>query len=1014
VHSRLPPLLPTIATLALLLLTGCARARDEHSDAASSLHRPPNIILIVSDDLGVGEVGCYGQTIIRTPSIDRLAGEGVRFTNAYSGSCVCAPARCTLLTGLHTGHAPIRDNRELSPTGQEPLPAESVTLAELLRRQGYATAAIGKWGLGAPGSVGDPKSQGFDHFFGYLCQRHAHNHCPSYLYRDGEVVSIPENKDVWPRGEIAVGARYAPDLFRDEAISFLRGHRDGPFFLLFATPVPHVALQVPDDSLNEYRGEIADAPYDGSKGYLKHESPHAAYAAMVTRMDRDIGDVLGELRALGLDENTIVLFTSDNGASYAGGTDSEFFHSAAGRRGLKGQLYEGGIRVPLIARWPCAIPAGRTCDLVTANWDLFPTLARAAGVSFATISERGPIDGIDLTPALTGTGACAERDHLYWEYAAGGGSQAVRQGDWKAVRRQAKKPGSSLELYDLASDPTESRDVAKDHPEVVRSLATIMNARTPSPIEDWNLTPAPLPPSPAGLIVVPTSLVAAAEAWANYRREQGWTIDLLPVAPGETAEAIRARIATWRAGLADGTTPTILLLGDVSGDVGDGGIPTFHFPQEEPALLRGGEPTFASDHPYGLLDDREKSLCAVGRVPASSPEEALSLLSKIRAYETNAPLGAWRRNLRYVAGEGHFGAFDAVLEQAFLRFVDEMVPPAFDLQATYAKPDSLWCPPPEAVEQITLDELAQGSLLFNYIGHGHADGVDTMRWIENGKERRAPILRGASLANLASCESRNPIALMSCCSTGWFDREPKDGHERDSLAELFLFHPQGPIATVAGTRPTHPYGNALFQKEFTRELLRAVTGASDTLGEVDRRARREMLITDEHDRALDLIALPIAKMTDWKLSLAELRLMHVRMYALIGDPMMRIASAGERIDELSVSEGLLRGTVPALVSGTVEVSVETSRTECAATDLKTPAAGDDVSARAHHNYERIQRRVLWRGEATITDGRFTCALPSPMPDRAAILRVTASGRDGRGQTLEAFGGIRMERTPPTH
>lgn len=1000
-HSPIALVLRILASLTAPLLIGCA-GHAEARHAADATRRPPNIILIVSDDLGVGEVGCYGQTIIRTPSIDRLASEGTRFTNAYSGSCVCAPSRCTLLTGLHTGHAPIRDNRELSPIGQEPLPAESVTLAELLRSHGYRTAAIGKWGLGPPGSVGDPASQGFDHFFGYLCQRHAHNHCPTHLYRDGEVVQIPENQEVWPSGEIAVGARYAPDLFRDEAIAFLRDHHDAPFFLLFATPVPHVALQVPHDSLAEYRGALPDSPYDGKKGYLKHDSPHAAYAAMVTRMDRDIGEILAELASLGLAEDTIVLVTSDNGPTYAGGADSGFFESAQGRRGLKGQLYEGGVRVPLIVRWPGRAPAGRVSDVVTGNWDLFPTLARAGGVSDEALAEMRPLDGIDLAAAITGEGACPERDHLYWEYAASGGWQAVRQGDWKAVRRQAKSPSSAIELYDLAKDPNETRDVAASNPSVVRSMAAIMNARTPAILDEWNFPPAPQPRERAGLIVAPRTLEPVANEWASYRRDGGWSVEVQLVEPGVLVGDVQANIRAWRSRHADAITPTVLLLGDVNPT----GIPTFAFPQEEPALLRGGEPTFASDHPYGLLDDRdERSLCAVGRVPAGTVDEARAALAKIKAYETTAPGGDWRRRVTYVAGEGHFGPFDAVLEQVFLRFVDEMVPPAYDLAATYAKPDSLWCPPPDRVERTTLDRLGEGSLLFNYIGHGHADGLDTMRWMEAGTERRAPILRGASLKDLPACGTRNPIALMSCCSTGWFDREPaNDGADRDSLSELFLFHPDGPIAVVAGTRPTHPYGNALFQKEFTRELL---ARAGETLGEIDRRARREMLITDDHDRALDLIALPISKATNWKLSLEALRLMHVRMYALIGDPMMRVASPGRPIEGLSIDGSSLRGRVADALDGRVEIRIETERAACAATDLLTPAAGDDLGNRTAHNYQRINERVLWRGVADVVDGGFVAPLPSPLPARSAILRATVTARDRSGSPFEAFGGLRL-------
>ncbi|MGQ0628155.1 MAG: arylsulfatase [Phycisphaerales bacterium] len=478
-----------ILVVMAMLAAGCAAP-----PRAESLRRQPDVILIMTDDLGVGELGCYGQAIIRTPFIDALAGQGMRFSSAYSGSCVCAPSRCTLLTGLHTGHAAIRDNRELTPTGQQPLPANTITIATLLRDNGYATAAIGKWGLGPPGSSGDPSRHGFGLFFGYLCQRHAHNHCPSFLYRNDQVVALPENKDKWPDG--IVGGAYAPDLFRDEALAFVRSHRDRPFFLLYATPVPHVALQAPEDSLAEYRGAFEDAPYDGKAGYLKHPTPRAAYAAMVTRMDRDVGAILAELKRLGLDDDTLVIFTSDNGPAFNGGTDSGFFASTGGLRGLKGELYEGGIHVPLIARWPGRIPTGRVEQTVTANWDLFPTLASVCGVP----ADRMPtaLDGVNLWPVLSRTGPAPTRTHLYWEYHAGGGWQGARIGNWKGIRRNAKgNADGPIELYDLATDPHESINVATAHPDVVSQIARIMASRTPSSVSEWNFA-KPAPPRPAG------------------------------------------------------------------------------------------------------------------------------------------------------------------------------------------------------------------------------------------------------------------------------------------------------------------------------------------------------------------------------------------------------------------------------------------------------------------------------------------------------------------------------------
>lgn len=442
---------------------------------------PPNIVLIVTDDLGVGEVGCYGQTKIRTPNIDALAARGVRFTDAYSGSPVCAPSRCTLLTGRHTGHAAIRDNRELQPEGQMPLPSTEVTLAVSLRARGYATAAIGKWGLGPPGSVGDPSRHGFDFFFGYMCQRHAHNHCPPYLYRNSERLPLPGNQAKYPAGT-DMGAIYAPDLFLEESLRFVREHEDGPFFLLFATPVPHLALQVPEDSLREYRGAFEERAYDGSRGYIPHPEPRAAYAAMVTRMDRDVGQLVEALRSLPGDRDTLIIFTSDNGPTIdVGGADSGFFNSTGGLRGRKMELYEGGIRVPLIAAWTRREVVG-VSRTTAAAWDLYPTIARLTGAQ-----PTQELDGVDLSDALLGRPMSPREGPLYWEYPAGKGSQAVRIGPWKGVRRDVRgRPDAPFELYNLELDPAETTDVAASHPEIVERMRAVAASRTPASIPAWN------------------------------------------------------------------------------------------------------------------------------------------------------------------------------------------------------------------------------------------------------------------------------------------------------------------------------------------------------------------------------------------------------------------------------------------------------------------------------------------------------------------------------------------------
>ncbi len=452
--------------------------------------RRPNIILILADDLGYGDLGSYGQTKIRTPHLDRIAAEGMKFTQHYSGSPVCAPSRCCLLTGKHTGHAYIRDNDEMrergdvwndpSLEGQRPIPEGTVTVGHLLQQAGYRTGAIGKWGLGGPGTTGEPNRQGFDHFFGYLCQRQAHNYYPTHLWRDGKKEILEGNvafnahqkfpphldPDDPASFEKYKGKQYAFDLMVEDALRFLRENRGRPFFLYFAPPIPHLALQVPEDSLAEYEGEFPETPYLGDKSYLPHPKPRAAYAAMITRLDAAIGKLMDLVKKLNLDDDTIVFFTSDNGPTFdIGGADSPFFRSAADFRGLKGSLYEGGIRIPLLARWPGRINPGTTSSHVSAFWDFLPTLC-----DLTDVSAPEDTDGLSFLPALTGNaGRQKVHDYLYWEYAKR--SQAVLAGNWKAVR---KTPGSDIELYDLSTDPGEKRNVAKNHPDIVARITDIM------------------------------------------------------------------------------------------------------------------------------------------------------------------------------------------------------------------------------------------------------------------------------------------------------------------------------------------------------------------------------------------------------------------------------------------------------------------------------------------------------------------------------------------------------------
>jgi arylsulfatase len=448
-----------LLVFAALMLAGCA------STPAPTL-RSPNVVLIVADDLGWGELGCYGQRKIRTPRIDALAAEGVRFTQFYSGAPVCAPSRCVLLTGRHNGHGAVRDNFEVQPEGQMDLPASEVTLAEVLRERGYATGCFGKWGLSAPHSEGHPNAQGFDEFYGYICQRQAHDFYPDHLWRNRERVELDR-------------AQYSHDLIADAALEFVRAHREQPFFLYVPFTIPHLALQVPDDSLAEYVGIWNDPPYTGGKGYKPHPTPRAAYAAMVTRMDRDVGRIVDLLAELELANDTLVLFTSDNGPTYdrLGGSDSEFFESSAGLRGFKGSVYEGGLRVPLVARWPGHIPAGSTCTQPAGFVDVFPTLASECGA--ATPSA---LDGESLATSLRDPSVASRTRPLYWELAGYGGQQAARVGDWKAVRRDMKKGNERIELYDLAADPGETRDLALERPEVLAQLrATFEREHVDSP-----------------------------------------------------------------------------------------------------------------------------------------------------------------------------------------------------------------------------------------------------------------------------------------------------------------------------------------------------------------------------------------------------------------------------------------------------------------------------------------------------------------------------------------------------
>lgn len=427
----------------------------------------PNIVLIQADDLGYGDLSAYGQANFRTPSLDRLAAEGMRFTEYYAGSTVCAPSRTTLMTGRHTGHAWIRGNGEI------PLRDEDATVAMALREAGYRTAVVGKWGLGKPGTGGDPNKKGFEYAFGFLDHRHAHRQFTDHLYRNGESVPTDLEHD------------YVNDLFTKEATAFIEKPDTRPFFLYLNYTVPHAELRVPEDSLEAMRGQFPEKPFVNaaadarptgsdtvSLGYRSQPSPKAAFAAMIVRMDRDIGRLADLLKARGLDRRTLFMFISDNGPHREGGAEPAFFKSSGGLRGIKRDLYEGGIRVPMIASWPGTIPKGRVSAHPWAHWDVFPTLAEIAGA-------RTPpgLDGVSMARALRGQSAPAHL-FMYWEFHERGFQQAVRMGQWKAVRLAKDAP---LELYDLKSDPREAANVAGAHADVVKKIEDYLRtARTDS------------------------------------------------------------------------------------------------------------------------------------------------------------------------------------------------------------------------------------------------------------------------------------------------------------------------------------------------------------------------------------------------------------------------------------------------------------------------------------------------------------------------------------------------------
>lgn len=467
--------------------------------AVAQNKRPPNIIYIYADDLGYGELGCYGQSIIQTPHLDRMAREGMRFTQHYSSAPVCAPARCMLMTGKHPGHSYIRGNYELGgfedelEGGQMPLHEGAYTIAGMLKEKGYATGMIGKWGMGVVGTTGSPLQHGFDYYYGYLDQKQAHNYYPTHLWENDQRISLnnpafnvhtPLDRKTATDADFKkfIGKEYAPQLMTTKAMDFINRHKQQPFFLYLPYTLPHLALQVPEKYLGKYAGKISDSAYYGERGYAPCLMPRATYAAMISFLDEQVGLLLEKLKQLGLEEETIVFFSSDNGTSLSAGVDPVYFNSTAGLRGLKMELYEGGIRVPFIARWPGKITANTTSEHVCVQYDLMASLAELMGI------KTKATDGISFLPTLLGKNS-QQKKHtsLYFEYPENGGQIAVRLDRWKGVKKNMRKdPRAEWELYDLSSDPFEKNNLAAQNPRIIQKISEIAFREHQHPhLLDW-------------------------------------------------------------------------------------------------------------------------------------------------------------------------------------------------------------------------------------------------------------------------------------------------------------------------------------------------------------------------------------------------------------------------------------------------------------------------------------------------------------------------------------------------
>ena len=438
----------------------------------------PNIVYILADDLGYGDLSCYGQKKFQTPNIDRLASEGMLFTQHYTGCTVSAPSRSSLMTGLHTGHTPIRGNKGWEPEGNWPLPANTFTIAGMLKTRGYVTGAFGKWGLGYIESEGDPNLQGFDEFYGYNCQSLAHNYYPDHLWHNHDKIVLHGN-------DSSKTGAYSADLIHKAALDFLEINKNNHFFLFYPTTIPHAELFAKEEYMEQFRGKfMPEKSYNGVDSgptfrlgpYGSQPEAHAAFAAMVKELDDYVGDLLNKLKELGLEKNTIVIFASDNGPHLEGGADPDYFDSNGRLRGYKRDIYEGGIRTPMLVRWPGKVKAGSKNDIVSAFWDVMPTFADITGAEIPVT-----IDGISLLPSLLGKKQ-KEHDYLYWEFHEQGGKMAVRMDNWKAVKLNIDKvPQGETELYDLFADIGEVNNIASSRPEIVKKMEEIMKeAHTPS------------------------------------------------------------------------------------------------------------------------------------------------------------------------------------------------------------------------------------------------------------------------------------------------------------------------------------------------------------------------------------------------------------------------------------------------------------------------------------------------------------------------------------------------------